>query len=159
MHCVKLQAFNQSSICNKSSAATNTCLSWQTQNMSFVVTKVCLSRQNYVCCDKSFVMTNTWCDKHMFVVTNMFCSNKHTFVVTKARQTHVCCDKSCCDKTMFSRHAYFWQEKTFVAMKKILMQAPTSDNGSAQKAEISAIVAIRKHLGLILRWGAQQVFI
>ena len=29
------------------------------QNASFVATKVCLSRQNYVCRDKRFVATNT----------------------------------------------------------------------------------------------------
>ena len=56
------------------------------QNTSFVMTKVCLLRQNF-CHDKiMFVATKYFCrDEHMF------CRDKNTFVVTK----HVFCrDKS-----------------------------------------------------------------
>ena len=41
------------------------------QNTSFVATKVCLSRQNHVCRDKRFVVTNICRDKHVFVATKV----------------------------------------------------------------------------------------
>ena len=89
---------------------TNMCLSWQ--NTSFVVTKVCLSQQNFChdkrilsqqqyCCNKlttSFVMTkHIFCHKKsMLVMTKLFFHGKHTFVVTK--------DMFCHDKSFLSRH-------------------------------------------------------
>ena len=41
------------------------------QNTSFVETKVCLLRQNHVCRDKRFVVTNICRDKHVFVATKV----------------------------------------------------------------------------------------
>ena len=88
------------------------------KSTSFVATKVCLSRQNYVCHDKAFVVTNICRDKHefdkSFVSTRTrlsrqnFCHDKHTFVVTK--------DVFCRDKHMF------------VATKTILVEAPANDS-------------------------------
>ena len=74
--------------CNEIFVMTNTCL--LQRNTSFVVTKVCLSRQSFchdkhmfvatnVCCDKCFVTPSIlfvatkdmlWCDKHMSIATN-----------------------------------------------------------------------------------------
>ena len=73
------------------------------QNMSFVMTKVCLSQQNF-CCDKHIFVTTKhvfcynktcqllWekyaCHNKTFVVTNIFCCDKHILL-----QKKFCCDK------------------------------------------------------------------
>ena len=97
----------------------------------FVVTNIlltrqtysCLLRQKYACCDKSmFVATNICCNKS-FVMTNTcllqqtyFCCNKHILVVTcfVMTNTHflqlICCDKCVCrDKTFAWQKRYLWQ--------------------------------------------------
>ena len=97
----------------------------------FVVTNIlltrqtysCLLRQKYACCDKSmFVATNICCNKS-FVMTNTcllqqtyFCCNKHILVVMcfVMTNTHflqlICCDKCVCrDKTFAWQKRYLWQ--------------------------------------------------
>ena len=76
-------------------------LSWQTQNTSFVATKICLSWQS--CChDKiKFVLTNISCDKS-FVVTKHFCRN-NTFVTTDKKHTFVA------TKLLSQQNLYLWQ--------------------------------------------------
>ena len=60
------------------------------------VTKLLLW-QNYVCHDKSFIVTDICHNKHMFLVTKAF-SQQAYFCWDKRHvlswQTHVCCDKS-----------------------------------------------------------------
>ena len=93
---------------------TNVCSS--RQNMSFVVTKVCLSQQkfrhdNMFCCDISLLQQAYLCqdkrhvlswqthvchDKSMLVVTKLYlswrklCCNKHNFVMTKLFSQQAC---------------------------------------------------------------------
>ena len=97
---------------------TNTCLLWQ--NMSFVTTKVCLSRQNYASHDNFFFLRqNFWHDKYYV------CPSK-SFIATSLLllwQTRVCHDKT----HLLSRQKYACHDKTFVATKMILMTAPTND--------------------------------
>ena len=56
-----------------------------------VMTKV-LSRQNYVCCNKTSVTTNIWCSKHNFVMTKVL-----------SQQTCLCAcfDKMCLLQQIF----------------------------------------------------------
>ena len=58
------------------------------QNTSFVMTKVCLSRQN-------FVTTNMCLSWQVFVATKIFCHDKHNFVVTNVllQQAYFCHNK------------------------------------------------------------------
>ena len=42
-----------------------------------------LLRQRYACCDKSFVMTKLCLLRHIFVMTKIFCHEKHNFIATK----------------------------------------------------------------------------
>ena len=71
----------------QSSVATRILLSWQ--NMSFVATKVSLSRQKFcrdkiICYDKCLSQQIVGLGKHTFVTTkNVFCHDKHVFVSTK----------------------------------------------------------------------------
>ena len=88
--------------CDKTFVATSLPLSWQTQNTSFVMTKVCLSQQTCVC------------------VTNI-CGDR-SFVVSKvlSRQAYFCRDR---------RHVLsVCHDKMFAASKIILVAAPASDN-------------------------------
>ena len=68
-----------------------------------VATKL-LSWQNYVCCNKSFVVTNTCRDRHVLVESKLFCLDKHTFVTPK--------DVFCHDKHMFVTQKYACHDKT-----------------------------------------------
>ena len=80
------------------------------QKMSFVMTKVCLSWQNF-CRDKHmFVMTNICRNKSKLCLSRQtFCHGKHTSVATEDM---------------------FCQDKTFVATKLIFVAVPT--NGTKQ---------------------------
>ena len=69
-----------------------------------------LSRQNYVCRDKSFVATNICRDKHVFVATKASMSQTKRL----PRQTHFCLHLS-------------RQNTGFVATKMILVAAPAND--------------------------------
>ena len=52
------------------------------QNTSFVVTKVCLSQQNYVCHNK-YLLRQKVCRDKLFLSRLKFCRGKHIFVTTK----------------------------------------------------------------------------
>ena len=71
------------------------------QSTSFVVTKVCLSWQNFCHNKHVFVVTNICHDK-TFVTTKIFCRNKHNFVTVKvlSQQAYFCHDQ---------RHDLSWQ--------------------------------------------------
>ena len=78
-----------------------------------------LSRQNYVCRDKSFVATNICRDKHVFVATKASMSQTKRL----PRQTHFCCDK-----TLVATGLHLSRQNTgFVATKMILVAAPAND--------------------------------
>ena len=101
------------------------CLSWQ--NTSFVMTKVCLPRQN-VCHDKImfvgtkvllrqktcyvFVVTKISLSGQNYVVTEIcllqqkFCCDKHSFVMIK--------DMFCCDKHVFVETKLSWRRKWYL---------------------------------------------
>ena len=95
------------------------------QNMSFVMTKICLSRQK-LCHDKmKFIATNT------FVMTKllsqqMFVTTKHAFCHDKSMLNDVCHDeyllwqKFCHDTKSFCR------DKSFLATKDVLSQQKLS---------------------------------
>ena len=91
--------------------ATNMCLSQH--YTTFVVTKVCLLWQNYVCRNKTFVATNTclsWqkfrLNKHPFVMTkDMFCAC--SFVTTKLCLLR---QNACCDKMFVATKRFSWQK-------------------------------------------------
>ena len=126
--------------CNKSFVATNMCLSWQNthlsqQNMSSVMTKVCLpavtkllSQQNDVCHEKYFChnMCLSWQKfyhgKHTFVATkDVFCCDKRMFVTTKISllQQNFCCDKNMFVVTnVLLWQAYFCHDKRCVCHDK-----------------------------------------
>ena len=95
------------------------------QNTSFVVTKVCLSRQCFVVTkvclswQNIFVATNICHDKHVFVTTKVFSwqaylclswqksrHNKHTSVATK--------DTFCHDKHMLVATELLLQQKSYL---------------------------------------------
>ena len=94
---------------------TNTCLSWQ--NMSFVVTKVCLSQH-------IFVATNI-CHNNSFVTTKIFCGDKHKYFATKvlSRQSYFCHNKRC----VLSWQTHVCCNRSFVATKMILVAALADD--------------------------------
>ena len=75
------------------------------KNMPFVATKVCLWWQNfsrdktYFCHDKTFVVTDICCSKHIFVATKVLCWDKRTFVMKN---------------TCLSWQNIFCHDKTFV---------------------------------------------
>ena len=108
-----------------------TCLSWQ--NMSFVTTKVCLSRQKYLsqhtfAASKDVLswQTRVCHDKSMLVMTKLvtakLCLSRQIFVMTTvlSQQTKVLSQQAikdvfCCDKDMF------------VTTNIILVAAPAND--------------------------------
>ena len=77
---------------------------------AFVETNMCLSRQNNICRDKTFVTTKTLyrdkhgfarqkysCGKHTFVaIKDVFCRHKHVFVATETclLRQNFCRDKN-----------------------------------------------------------------
>ena len=98
--------------------------------------KVCLSQQKF-CHDKinvcTFVASKIFCcDKHNFVATKilsqqMFCFGRDTLVMTKEV---FCRDKSMLVATeLLSRQTCVCHDKTFVAIKMILVAALTNDMG------------------------------
>ena len=94
--------------------------SGQTADMLFYHTKICLVWQNYVCRDKTFVMTNIFFSQQKF-----FC-NKHIFVTTNTcllRQNIFCCDKSMCVMT----NTCLCNKHVFVATKMIHVAAPANN--------------------------------
>ena len=139
---------------DKSFVAKNTCLSWQQKKrLLIVMTKECLSRQNF-CHDKYiYVTTNICCDKHTFVTQTYVCHDKHvSFVVTKVClswqivvATNTCLSQQIFVATIFvvaTNIILLWQkfcrgkhtfvttkdwDKSFVVTKMILVSAPASN--------------------------------
>ena len=103
--CLSWHSFVATKVVATSILLSNTCLSWQ--NMSFVMTKVCL------------LWHNSCCDKHAFVVTNIvllhqkLCHDKHTVVTPK---------ELFCHDTLVSVAT-----NVFVATKMILAASPAKD--------------------------------
>ena len=56
--------------CRDKGFVTNVCFS--RQNSAFVATKICLSRQNYACRDRTFVATNTYSSRQNFCLDKYF---------------------------------------------------------------------------------------
>ena len=76
--------------------------------------KTCiLSRQNYVCCNKTFVATNIILSRQAYL-----CRDKHVFVAT-----NICRDKHICVVTKVFYHG----KHTFVAIKIISVPPPAID--------------------------------
>ena len=78
----------------------------------FVMTKL-LSRQNYVCCDETFVTANICRDNTSSNTSSQTrLSRQNTsFAVTKL---YLLQQNFCCDKVMFVQTKYFCCDKTFV---------------------------------------------
>ena len=92
---------------DKHFVATNASLSWR--NASFVAAKVCLSQQNYVCCNHMFVMTK------VSLLQQTICRNKLTFVTTNTN--------TCANKCIFvmTKHLFCCSKSVFVATKLCLL--------------------------------------
>ena len=106
-----------------------------------------LSRQNYVCRDKSLVATNICHDQHVFVTTKVLsrqayfchdkrrvllrqpcvCHEKNQHVATKllTQQNYVCRDKSfvvtkiCHDKSFVTTNIHLSRQKTFLRQTNV----------------------------------------
>ena len=80
-----------------------------------IATDTCLSRQNIICRDKTFVSTKIFYrDKHNFVATEVF-----------SRQAYFCRDKR---RILSSQRRVCRDKEVFVATKMILMAAPATDS-------------------------------
>ena len=105
----------------------------------FVVSKICLLQQNYVCRDKQVSQENICGNKQ-------FCYNKTTSILL-SQQKCVCCNKSmlvatkllswqnyvCCDNSFATTSILLLQQKTcFVTTKIILVAATTNDSWKGQ---------------------------
>ena len=124
-------------------AGTAASISFVATNTFLVATKVCfsrqnLSRQNYVCRDKTFVTTNICCrrgtnyvcgDKNIFrnkvlsrqtyLYRQMFYRDKHTFIETK----HVFRpDKSMLVVFVTKKHVFCRDKRMLVAIKHLSVQ-------------------------------------
>ena len=90
-------------------------------------------------------------DKHTFVATkDVFCRDKHVFMFVAFYDimfvaSNICCDKNCCDKSMFllSRQAYFCRDKTLVATNTCLCLSHFMTCLSRQIFVVTKIVATK----------------
>ena len=87
--------------------STKVCLSREKKTTSFVATKVCLLRQRFAA--TKLCLSRHFCRVRKFLKA-YFCRNKRRVL---SRQTPVCCDK-----------------QAFVATKKILVAAPANDSAA-----------------------------
>ena len=102
----------------------------------FAATKVCLPRQNHVCCDKTFAATNICPVKHVFVTTSILLSWQRMFFLRQTRvchksklvMTYICHDKSSVTtKICLSQQNFCCNKHTFVVTKMILVAALAND--------------------------------
>ena len=129
-------------------------LSWQ--NMSLVVTKVCLLWQNFYCDKIMFVATKYFCCDKSFVMTkHVFGRDKSMLAVTKLLlwQNYVCCDKIFLLWQKFCRDKYLSQQTRVCCDKSFVM---TSTLLSQQKmcfvaTKVNLLLLCLSWLGVLLR--------